>query len=256
MDLTIIVLTKDNLNELKNTLESIEIHCEGVNVLIIDGSKNKLEYNKSLINNLKKENYYTYEYKPLIKGIYPSMNYAIKLVITEYLMFLNAGDNLLNSPKQIVLNLKNSDNICGFSSAVILNNLKQRLYISPPLGIKKFHLWFLLGQLPIHQSMIISTRWSKKNLYPTNCQISSDNVIKKKIISSKKFFFSRNILVNFSLGGLSSSLSFKTLILYLKSNELFIIRKLVLIFRFIIGNLFGFKFLALRVKLINFIVSL
>ena len=35
MDLTIIVLTKNNLKELKSTLKSIEINCRDINILIV-----------------------------------------------------------------------------------------------------------------------------------------------------------------------------------------------------------------------------
>lgn len=252
MDLTIIVLTKNNLEDLEITLKSVEIHCKGINILIVDGSKNRIIDNKLFIN---KFNNYIYKYEPKIEGIYPSMNYAIKLVESKYLMFLNSGDSLLKSPKKAFTKLKNSNNICSFSSAIILNKLSKKLYISPSPQIKRFSIWFFLGQLPIHQSMIISTKWSKKNLYPINCKIASDNHIKRKIINSKKFFYNKEILVSFSLGGLSSSLSLKTLLIYLRSKQISIIRKIVLILRFIVGNLFGYTFIALRIKLINLIVS-
>ena len=253
MDLTIIVLTKNNLKELKSTLKSIEVNCKETNILIVDGSKNRILDNKLFIN---KFNTYIYKYEPKIKGIYPSMNYAIKLVESKYLMFLNSGDALLKSPKRAMTKLKNSNNICSFSSAMILNKSNKKLYITPSPKIKRFSIWFFLGQLPIHQSMIISTDWSKKNLYPINCKIASDNLIKRKIITSKKFIYNKDILVTFSLGGLSTSLSLKTLLIYLKSNQISIIRKIVLILRYMAGNMFGYRFIALRIKLINFIVSL
>jgi hypothetical protein len=253
MDLTIIVLTKNNFEELESTLKSIENHCNGINILIVDGSKNRIMDNKLFIN---KFNNYIYKYEPKIEGIYPSMNFAIKFVKSNYLMFLNSGDSLLKSPMKAITKLKNSNNICSFSSTMILNKSSKKLYISPSPKIKRFSIWFFLGQLPIHQSMIISTKWSKKNLYPINCKIASDNIIKRKIINSKKFLYNKEILVSFSIGGLSSSLSLKTLFLYLRSKQISIIRKIVLILRYMVGNLFGYRFLALRIKLINLIVSL
>lgn len=252
-DLTIIVLTKNNLLELLETLNSIEKNCNGIYIYIVDGSKNILDKKYFAEKNFL--NQYKYFYKPRIKGIYPSMNFAIKKVKTKYLMFLNSGDLLLKSPKKEISIIQNLNLICVFSSAKIFYNDKY-LYSAPPLSIKNFSLWFLFGQLPIHQSMIISTTWSKENLYPTNCQITSDNTIKRQIISTKNYIYSKNELVSFSLGGLSSSFSTKTLKIYLKSNNLSLFRKILITIRFFIGNLFGINLIIKRIRLINFLVSI
>lgn len=253
-NITIIVLTKNNLFELLETLNSIEKFCEGITIYIVDGSKNIFDIKKySLIKDYS--NQYKYFYKPKIKGIYPSMNFAIEKVKTKYLMFLNSGDLLLKSPQEEISIISKHNLICVFSSAKIFYKDKY-LYSAPPLSVKNFSLWFLFGQLPIHQSMIISSSWSKKNLYPTNCEITSDNTIKRKIIYTKSYMYSNNELVSFSLGGLSSSFSIKTLKIYLQSNNLSLTRKILITIRFFIGNLFGVNLIIMRIKIINFLVSL
>ena len=117
-NITIIVLTKNNLFELLETLNSIEKFCEGITIYIVDGSKNIFDIKKySLIKDYS--NQYKYFYKPKIKGIYPSMNFAIEKVKTKYLMFLNSGDLLLKSPQEEISIISKHNLICIFSSAKI-----------------------------------------------------------------------------------------------------------------------------------------
>ena len=108
--ISIITLTKNNLDELILTINSII--QQKINVLIeliiVDGSVNK----KLLIQTLKSFEEIFYQknillkyinsYEKNIHGIYPSMNLAMDNLKSDYLIFMNSGDLFYNSSSNLL----------------------------------------------------------------------------------------------------------------------------------------------------------
>ena len=100
--LTIIVLTKNNFNDLLRSVTSIEAYCCDASVIIFDGSNSKfLNFSCKTFALDSFRNNYFYHYRPDVQGIYPSMNAALELVRTSALIFLNSGDCFCASPSNV-----------------------------------------------------------------------------------------------------------------------------------------------------------
>ena len=251
--LTVIVLTKNNFDDLFQTVRSIESYCYDASVIIFDGSNSNLVKFSSHTFDLDSfRNDYVYHYKPDVQGIYPSMNAALELVRTSALIFLNSGDCFCASPSRC-LDLVVNRNLNGvFASARVLyhGNL---LYQHPFVGIKNINTWLnCWNQLPIHQAIVFNTSWALCNLYPVHLDISADNFIKKQLVLSGSFSFSSYCLVNFSYGGQSTAnfSCFKNERAYISQSKLFRLR-----FKFLLQMLFkGFPVVSvMKNKFINFV---
>ena len=174
--LTIVSLTKNNPNQLLETLNSVlnyKLIIENSKILIINGSYEK--YYKDY------ENIYLY-FKRIYdlnfinekkKGIYISMNKAIRNIDSEFILFMNSGDifsheldekllikNLLlyKTDKKVKLiycrteiNSKINPNINYFNPAKFMGYRQKRFlpYLVPPS----------------HQACFFKTKWHKKNYY-------------------------------------------------------------------------------------------
>ena len=100
-------------------------------------------------------------------GIYDAMNKGINRCVTDYILFLNCGDCLVMTPKnlQMVLRKFKKDNIiCLPYIQEWPNGCIQKKPTSPKKNI-----------LPTsHQAMIFKKKFIKKNLYDTNYKIAAD----------------------------------------------------------------------------------
>ena len=98
--LDILVLCKDNQNELNRTLNTIPFSTKSisVNLKIFDGSSSNLDIKKFKNAFLKKNIKITYFNTEAIeiKGIYKSMNYALTQITGDWFIFMNSGDEFLN----------------------------------------------------------------------------------------------------------------------------------------------------------------
>ena len=205
-NLTIIVLTKNNSDDLFKTLHSIEDNCSKLSILIFDGSDYPLEDSLSKEFPLTiRRNSLSYFFRPDIKGIYPSMNFAMSLVDSYALMFLNSGDTLCSAPDRCLSRLLSNKLNGVFASANVLHS-RDFMYQYPFVGIKNVNLWLgLFNQLPCHQAIIFNTNWALQHLYPVSQGISADCSVKRQLISSGSFAFLPYCLVNFYFGGQSTT---------------------------------------------------
>ncbi len=87
--LTIVVVTKNNLNDLFRTLKSIS-QIDNVEIIVVDGDTNKYQ---EFVSNFQfaHNSYVTYIPGP-DKGIYFGMNKGLDSANGKYILFLNSGD--------------------------------------------------------------------------------------------------------------------------------------------------------------------
>ena len=203
---SIISLTKDNFEELAITSNSIIDQNFKYNIewLIIDGSNiNGNLKNKVLIKNLeiKKKStiniYHHNTYILNIKGIYPCMNYGLKIAKGNSIIFLNSGDKFYNSNSLELmyerlkdLKLVNSF-VFGQAKIIYSKNLSWKFPGSRLNNIKKWLKFFD----PNHQSMLISKKLAKKSLFDENCSIISDGIWTYTVESDPEGIFNSSRIV-------------------------------------------------------------
>ena len=86
--LSIITVVRDDESGLSRTRDAIEVNDRnGVEWVVIDSSHDRAAI-KTLVDGIGR-----YEWVPP-EGIYPAMNHALDLAAGEYVLFLNAGDEL------------------------------------------------------------------------------------------------------------------------------------------------------------------
>ena len=244
---SIISLTKDNFEELAKTSNSIIDQNFKYNIewIIIDGSnKNVNLKNKALIKKIeiKKKSSIKISHHNTnilnIKGIYPCMNYGLKIAKGNSIIFLNSGDKFYgsNSLELMYERLKDlkivNSFVFGQAKIIYSKNLSWKFPGSRLNNIKKWLKYFD----PNHQSMLISKKLAKKILFEENCSIISDGIWKRKIINyAEKFDYINEPVINFYLNGVSNMKpTIKIATNQIRNKEVTIIRKIIIILKLLI----------------------
>lgn len=209
MNFSIVVVTKNNKNDLSKTLESIfKQTYRNYSIIVIDGNSN--DGTKEYLSRLKRYSYnFTYVSEP-DKGIYDAMNKGIDLASGEYLIFLNSGDTfadqyiLKNTYKYI------NDEGIYFGRVIIEDEYNRYIGLYPTEAINYFNIkkW-LIKSLPNHQSMFFPKSFYKNNKYNLEYKISADSYFKISALKKYKYFFIPTAISIFKLGGISNALKMK-----------------------------------------------
>ena len=248
IDISLVVITKNNPKELKFTLDSlIQQTCvKNCQLIIVNGGK-KIFY-KGLIElkkiyNLKLTN-------DIGKGIYKAMNLGAKIAEGNHLIFLNAGDRLKKI--NVLKNIRsfNLDKKKGyyFICEVIGKNFKWKV----PTNIKKITS---LSKVPVHQSILFHKAFYKKKKYNENYMIASDYDCKINYLQNYRVEFIPYLITQHKLGGISSNytlanykkISYELFLIdlkYKRINNLFL-NQINLFFKFILYQLNNEKLLEL-----------
>lgn len=215
----IIVLTKNNLDELKRTLLSVPlIHNKiSVNILVFDGSSSRLpsSFFTELLGNFSK--HISYFSIPEVRGIYPSMNFALGHVKSDWFIFLNSGDCFhsdfdINSLRSVF----SSDASIVFGQALIKSHNSRLSWLVPDSGVCSIKHWLRFFE-PNHQAIFARKFISKKHSFQISSPIGADAAWKREILAKYHFSYIPKPFVIFNLGGASSSYSWT--ILRIKLNE-------------------------------------
>lgn len=211
--LAIGVICKENINELKRTLLSISSQTENVDeIIIVDGSKNPLNQQSSIIQEILKDlklkkiliNYLIQK----AQGISSAFNYVCKNVTSDYLIYVNSGDELFSTEtiKNISPYLEENRSLYCFAS-LVYNPLNFSIRIARP-SKKVFDIYYK-NPFP-HPGTIIEINTLKKvggfNTELHQCmdyelfiRLLLKHKIKPKIV---------NLVVSkFYIGGISTNLS-------------------------------------------------
>ena len=230
--LSIVIITKDNKNDLLKTLESVNKELQNnisirrlIEIIIVDKST---KYNvKDIIKNFPDLIGLTFVNNQQKEGIFNAFNVGILSSNKEWLCFINSGDILLRNSLIDALNFVKNNQTYHYDSYIFQSDIYfGDLYLgTKPLNIKnsnkleKFSILFPSVFWPCHQAIIFSREWHLKNLYP-EFLIGGDEKIIHKLISEGNFLFSP---LKFSVSyanGVSSSvnLSFKRYSLQIKDS--------------------------------------
>ena len=244
--ISIITLTKNNLNELILTINSIIE--QKINVLIeliiVDGSLNKkhlIQTLKSFENTFYHKNIllnYINSYEKNIHGIYPSMNLAMDNLKSDYLIFMNSGDTFydLNSLNLLFNAMETSKCDVCFGQSLI--TFKESSWLTPSKYVNNIKNWCKFFE-PIHQSILVKTDLALKIKYDEKSPIGADAKWKREIINNNTFKYVPFPVSKFSLNGISNKISFKNLIIKIKEPSRRKFEKLLEILKFLFFK-FGF----------------
>lgn len=200
LKLSIITVNFNNLEGLKNTIESVTNQTwKDFEYIVIDGGSTD-----GSIDFIEKQNEIIdyWESEP-DKGVYHAMNKGINKANGEYLLFLNSGDHLNNHTV-----LENNYEYLN-NEDIIYSNLqvveKDRIFIKEYPETLSFS-YFVKDTLPHPATFIKKEVFNKTNLYNEDFKIASDwkffiDGICKFNLTYKKI---DTIFSTFYLGGMSS----------------------------------------------------
>jgi len=234
MLISLIVLSKDNPEELRATLSSIFLQLSvacfnetpSLEVIVVDGSSAKQspaffdQFSGCGIRVV-----YVYDFTP--KGIYPGMNLGLACAKGDWVLFLNSGDSFFDSSSlsRLLHCGLEFENHFGFRPLVIFGQAlicplsgsvaKRWLLPDPAVHSIRRWLWFYY---PNHQSLLVSGAWARAHPFQSDAPQSADFAwIGAALSDLRRVAYLPQPVVRFSLGGVSSTLpNLPTLILRLR----------------------------------------
>ena len=176
------------------------------NVFIIDGKSS----DDTLINaNSYKSKIPISVFSDLDTGIYNAMNKGLSLASSDYVLFLNSGDELIDN-----ITVKNINFDAGkmiFFRANIVSSKQTKIYPSLKYTNKNIGSW-LKSALPNHQAILFPRKFYANNRYNERLKIAADTEFKSRCLTSQGYIFDESVFVNFYTGGLSTTYTFKNLL--------------------------------------------
>jgi len=202
--LSIVTVVKNDLSSLKSTHRSINNLTIDYEWIVIDGGSDP-ETRHWMQTLVSPHTSYLYEQD---KNLYDAMNKGIKLATGTHLLFINAGDELINSPELINAFSSLSVNI-GFIGCIrrSMGGLADSYYLVKPGRLLK---WTLRnGIKPAnHQATIYPTTFSKSNPYEIESGLFADQISILELLKTQPVQISRKIVVStFQNGGLGDNQS-------------------------------------------------
>jgi glycosyltransferase involved in cell wall biosynthesis len=209
MKLSIITICRNEFDSIANTIESVILQSlkNDFEYIVIDGNSNDgtMEIISKYSDNIDK----------LISenddGIFDAMNKAIKISNGEYIIFINAGDILVNNEviKKFIENNDNSDFIFGDVIFQYKNGIKfRRKY-----PIQQIEKYLLIDSINHQATFIKKSLFDKIGLYDNSLKITADYEWSLKALIKEKcsFQYLKFPITIFNLNGISSSAKFNVL---------------------------------------------
>jgi glycosyltransferase involved in cell wall biosynthesis len=202
--LSIITVVKNDLSSLKSTHRSINELAIDYEWIVIDGGSDPetSHWMQILVSP------HTTYLREQDENLYDAMNKGIKLATGTHLLFINAGDELINSPELIQAFSSLSVDI-GFIGCIrrSLGRLTDSFYLVKPGQLLK---WTLRnGIKPVnHQATIYPTTFLKSNPYHIEIGLFADQISILELLKTRPVQISRKIVVStFQNGGLGDNQS-------------------------------------------------
>jgi len=199
-DLSFVVCSKDDLTGLVRTLNSLDLR-------VLNGSTKVIvlsDYSSSQIKELKKKfnhrSFQIYEVDP--RGVFSAQNYGLRKVDSDFVQFLNGGDELMepSALSELLFNLARSD--WGYGSLCVVSlDGNSRVY--------SFKYQMLLHRLGLryvpHPSTIIRTKVAiELGGYDEKYNSAADHKLFVKFAQRGKPIIVKETISKFYLGGLST----------------------------------------------------
>ena len=167
--LSIVCISKDNFNEIKETFSSIansqNVDKTFFNIIHIDKSFNYERAEEIGKINLKDFNYYFLKQKS--KGIFNAFNEAVKIANSKYIYFLNTGDRFYNSESlNLILKFCSKKKEYSFFYGDIYKDINGSINLKKSSKNILRCLTPLSEYFPCHQACIFNTKIHKNINYP------------------------------------------------------------------------------------------
>lgn len=221
VSLDVVVLCKNNKQQLLSTLQSIPISESklSISTLIIDGSEDPIiaQFSANEAYVLSQLNYRFYYLPPLgVAGIYPSMNYALSRLLSDWVVFMNSGDTFHSTLRSedishLLSTAKAMNKIAVFGVANVTTSDGSLSWSLPSTRLSKVNTWLRFFE-PIHQSIFVQSSIARLYPFDTSSYLYADALWKRKILKPNSTLFTSRYICNFVLGGASSSYDLPTLI--------------------------------------------
>jgi len=215
MIVAIAILSKNDLSGLMKTLESLQNLHKFTNIIfrfyIFEESDfSHCMYISSCFPKMSSSVYY-YDMKKIgVSGIYETMNYALRVIDSDWFCFLNGGDEftLAISGFDLATVLLNSYDIVFFMALISSPAVSWEL---PSRRISNIGRWIKYFE-PNHQAMFVSTTFGKKYLFELNSKVGADGLWKRTILKHGRWLYVPITITRFHLGGISNQLTLKLLL--------------------------------------------
>ena len=225
--LGIIIVSKDNIEELSNTLKSIVNHLneEKNNIYIVGCDKScDFENVEKIYSNILSSFSFTI-FKQKSNGIYNAFNESIEKSKekVEWIYFLNSGDLVRDKFKKLInflysKNNKKYDSIFFRTRCSLYN---KKFYVKPTSSsiyianskYKSYANKYKFAYYPSHQGIIFNMDFHIKNKYNTSLGIKADSFVAIKAFQNSLYY--KEICADYDLGGISSTPKFLRKISYM-----------------------------------------
>jgi putative colanic acid biosynthesis glycosyltransferase len=200
--LSIITVTRNNLEGLRRTVSSIKREVSvAIEHIVIDGAS--VDGTRTFLKTASSQDL-SWISEP-DTGIYDAMNKGIERARGEFILFLNAGDTLVEG----ALSLLFSASTAWQTSDVVYGNVVdaktgQLLKARDPEYLSK-------GMPFCHQAVLVRATWSRRLPFDTRFRVVADFVFFLRAYSyGAKFLQTKICIAEFEGGGLSSRPSWAT----------------------------------------------
>jgi len=250
MYLSVVVLTRDNFEEFRSTIASINSQdldsCGdyefSLQVIVVDGSKSGLASSLLDIEPVRGiDLVLCRDYPPV--GIFPAMNLALSGSTGDYVLFLNSGDNFYDSTslKRLVCCMSEFRKGFGYLPLAVFGQASiepvlsrsGRAWLVPDPAVVSIRNW-LLFYYPNHQSLLVEGEWVRSHPFRLDAPQSADRTWMRLLLSNlDAIAYLPEPVVRFALGGVSSGLpNFAVLCLRLREPSRTLFEKSFEIFKF------------------------
>lgn len=206
--LTVVTVTKNNLNGLLRTINSLDRfanRCE-MELIIIDGASTDGTVN--YLNNISGENqnFKARVVSEIDDGIYHAMNKGILKSNGKYILFLNAGDELackINSDFMGLLSFSAEQKIQLLYFDYILTRPGYTSTVKKGRRILSQKFPFMPTS---HQAMLFEANTLKSMMFDDSFHISGDfELVCRLLKRNTTYCYLPTVLINFHAGGVSST---------------------------------------------------
>jgi hypothetical protein len=145
------------------------------------------------------------------------MNLALRLLVSEWCIFMNSGDCF--HPffdwcgfAQVIQSPRAPD--CVFGRCEVISDFGFAWFM-PSIRIKSIKTWCRYFE-PSHQAMFVRSSVARSYSFPESSCFGADSYWKRKVINGHPSFYLRQPVCRFYLGGLSSTYSWRNLVVKLR----------------------------------------
>lgn len=212
LQVTVVVLCRNNPAALATTLDSVISQRLPSQVLVIDGSDDD-GCEQVLITRQGDANLLYEHSKP--KGPYIAMNRALALTVTPWLHFLHSGDRFFDafSLSALVLHARRIQAEAGEAPAAVFGQAlieasgsAELRWLSPDPRMRRVSRWLRL-MVPCHQAVLFSTPWAQQHPYdPRNVICADRPVMRQALGETGQVAYLPRPICRFRLDGVSSQL--------------------------------------------------